>query len=99
VRIGADIQKQFQALGVKVARTDTVEDLIAVWPENESSVMAFLECQTQWRVTSTMRQLIWLGLDYVAVRAVLDAEGHGRDVFEDLRVMEAAALPVLNRDD
>ena len=46
-----------------------------------------------------MAGLIWLGLDYTAVKILLDAEGHGTDIFRDIRIMEVAALPVLNEAD
>jgi hypothetical protein len=82
-----------------VARTETEEEKLPVWPENWRSLSAFLGCETQWRVASTMSRMWFLGLDYVAVKVALDVEGHGPEVFEDLRTMEAAALPVLNKED
>lgn len=94
----ADVQRQFEGLGVSVERTDRADDKVAVWPENWPSVRAFLACATQWRSAVT-RRLVWLGLDYSAVKVLLDAEGLGPEVFEDLRTMETAALPVLNEGD
>lgn len=68
-------------------------------PANWPSLMAFLDCQTQWRVAAGMAGLVWFGLDYAACKLVLDAEELGPDVFRDLRVIEAAALPILNEAD
>lgn len=74
-----------------------------VWAENADALALFLACQTQWRVTALSSPgggvMVFRGLDYPA--AAIAAEGldlrlSGR-VFEDLRVMEAAALGELNR--
>jgi len=66
-------------------------------PANWDSVIAFLNCETQWVVVVSMVGLIWWGLDYQAVDIVLrrtrvaDADA----VFADLQLMEGAALEVL----
>jgi hypothetical protein len=65
-------------------------------PSNWTSLIAFLACQTQWRVVSTMGGLVWLGLDYSAARSALDEAGAPASRMSDLRVLEAAALPILN---
>jgi hypothetical protein len=67
--------------------------------DNWTSLSAFLGVETQWRVAATMTRLIWLGLDYGGVKVALDSDGHGAEVFSDIRAMEAAALPILNEDD
>jgi hypothetical protein len=93
------VRDEFARLGVTIETNGEVEEQteeIAVWPENWTSLVAWLSIDTQWRVTSTMRQLVYIGLDYTAVKAVLDAEGHGPGIFADIRMMEAAALPHLN---
>jgi hypothetical protein len=69
-----------------------------VWPENWTSLLAFLDCATQWRAlpAGLAGVVLYFGLDYAAVRALI---GHGPEAdatFADLRVMEAAALPILN---
>jgi len=66
-----------------------------VWEENWPAVEMFLRCQTQWR--TSMAGL--LGLDYGAVAWLLrlyEVENQ-RAVLEDLQVMEAAAMSVLNK--
>lgn len=65
-------------------------------PANWSSLLAFLECQTQWRVAVGMAGIIWIGLDYAACAPVLAAIDVGPEAFADLRYMEHSALPILN---
>lgn len=67
-------------------------------------VSAFLSVETQWRTVAigggfAPSRLLWLGLDYTAVRAGLEAEGFAvtPELWRDLRLMEAAALSELNR--
>lgn len=97
------IRDEFASLGVTIEAGDDDEDAeeddFAVWPENWIALTAWLSIDTQWRVAGTMRQIVYVGLDYTAVKAVLDAAGHGPEVFADIRDMEAAALPLLNEAD
>lgn len=67
-----------------------------IHPANWPSLIAFLGCETQWRVSGTMAGLFWLGLDYSAVDVIARLESWSKDIWENVRVMEAAALPVLN---
>jgi hypothetical protein len=70
------------------------EDDFEVWEENWPVVGLFLRAQTQWR--TTMNGV--LGLDYGAVAWLLrlyEVEDQ-RSMFEDLQVMEAAAMAALN---
>ena len=74
-----------------------------VWSENLDTVMAFLAVASQWRVVSigggmAPSQPVFLGLDYVAVRTGLDAEGVTvtPELWRGLRVMEEAAAAALN---
>jgi hypothetical protein len=65
-----------------------------VWEENWPVVEMFLRAQTQWR--TTMNGL--LGLDYGAVAWLLrlyEVEDQ-RALLEDLQIMEAAAMMVIN---
>ena len=65
-----------------------------VWEENWPAVEMFLRCQTQWR--TTMNGV--LGLDYGALAWLLrlyEVEDP-RALLEDLQVMEAAALMLIN---
>ena len=69
-----------------------------MWRENLPALRAFLAVQTQWR-TGPLGGV--LGFDYQGVQAALRMM-KVKDIptmFEDLRVMERAALEVLNRKD
>lgn len=64
--------------------------------------MVFLALQTQWRreIPAMSGQLLWHGLDYAAAESTLRMMGYWKksaEIFEGLRIMEAAALPVLNK--
>lgn len=65
-----------------------------MWEENWSVVEMFLRVQTQWR--TTMNGV--LGLDYGAVAwlFMMYEVQDQRALLEDLQVMEAAAMMVLN---
>lgn len=79
-----------------VSPDDEDEQTVEIMPSAWTSLSAFLACQTQWRVGIGMSAMLWLGLDYGAVKLVLDDLDAPRGTFTDLRLMEAAALPVLN---
>ena len=67
--------------------------------DNQDTVAAFLALQTQWRIIAGMA-MAYQGLDYGSIPAVLNMIGIPRAdrarVFAELRIMEIAALPVLN---
>lgn len=70
---------------------------VDVWDVNWDALLAFLDLATQWRAIAGLGGVMWLGLDYVAADVVLRRRGSdGDEVFELIRVMEQAALPVLN---
>ena len=102
VSIDADVAADFAQMGcaVEVDAEAEQEDVIEIMPANHASFAAWLECQTQWRVSGTPAGLWWQGLDYVAIRIVLDDLSSPASVFADLRRMEIEVLPILNeRDD
>lgn len=74
-----------------------------VWPENIAIVNLFVSLATQWRLVAGMESVCYQGLDYCAVHSTLEMTGADRcawpDLFAGLRVMEAAALDVLNDKD
>lgn len=96
--VDAEAVAEFAALGVKVEADPDAGAPTEVWPPNWPVMSAWLECQTSWRVATTPAGLLWIGLDYGAVRLVLDDMDTPAGVFADLRFMERAALPVLNED-
>lgn len=73
------------------------------WP----SLEAFAACSTQWRTAVVMMgggaaiasQMMFIGLDYVAVDVVLRSRNAPAHVFEDIMAMEDAALSILNEVD
>ena len=71
------------------------EDDFWVWPEHEAPVMTFVRCQTQWRTASGGV----VGLDYgvvFQVMALYDVADR-RGCLEDLQVMEARAVEIMNK--
>jgi len=74
-----------------------------VWEENWPAVSLFLGLSTQWVVQLGMAGLVYLGLNYVAVKSTVELElipqEQWPDLFHGLRVMERAALPLLNKRD
>jgi hypothetical protein len=68
-----------------------------VWPDNWATIEMFLRVQTQWR--TSMGGVV--GLDYAAVAWVLKLYGieDQRSLLEDLQVMEAAAMRVMNKQE
>ncbi|WP_320202470.1 DUF1799 domain-containing protein [Agrobacterium rosae] len=90
---------QFARLGITYTAPPIEQDQLEIMPNAWDSFMAFLSCQTQWRVAAGMAGLIWLGLDYAACKLVLDDIEAAPGTFADLRVMEAAAMPILNEVD
>lgn len=72
-------------------------DVVEVWSENEESVRFFGLLRTQWRIGMSGAT----GLDYTAVLAVLRHQRLSRqraqEVFDDVRVMEFAALEAMRK--
>jgi len=98
---------QLEALGApaSVLESATIDPAPAsqdclVWEENWQAVSVFLSLRTQWRMHVGMAGAIYQGLDYGAVEAVLRLQRVPRQywpaLLDDLLVMEAAALPLLN---
>jgi len=72
------------------------EEHFEVWEENWPAVEMFLRCQTQWRTTISGV----CGLDYAAVQWLfrLYEVKNAPAVLEDLQIMEAAAMKILNKE-
>lgn len=77
--------------------------MVEVWRDNWASVMFFLACETQWRVTGTMAGLFWVGIDYVAADVILRHRSReerqkkpAADLLADLALMEGASRKILN---
>jgi ABC-type thiamine transport system substrate-binding protein len=87
-----ETQSDAAALGI-VMPEQPPEDF-EVWEENWPVVEMFLRVQTQWRTTMSGV----LGLDYGAVAWLFKmyAVEDPRALLEDLQIMEAAAMLVIN---
>lgn len=98
------MQEQFRELGVKVAVDPDDEGTIAVMACNWPSLEAFLACHTQWRTEgvtmgaggAVTSQIVFIGLEYSSCIELLRLRSAPPHVFDDIRAMEEAALPVLN---
>lgn len=70
-----------------------------VWPENVEAVRVWLSIASQWR-TAPLGEvgLLWLGLDYAAVRAglALSRIKVTPDLWDQIRLVEAGAKAALN---
>lgn len=71
---------------------------LELWPENAPAFNAFTCLSTQWRMLAGMAGAIYQGLDYQAIPTVLRMLNlpESAEIFNDLRAMELAALPILN---
>lgn len=62
--------------------------------------MLFLDLSTQWNVAAGFAGLFYVGLIYSEATTLMKERGWPRarraDALDDLRVMERAALPLLN---
>lgn len=106
MRLDNEIAEQFAQLGASVAAEDIVEEAkIEVWRINWKSVMAFLQCETQWRAVAVAveegSRLIWLGIDYQSARPVYERRNRVEQqrIFSDIQVMEGAALKAMGEMD
>ncbi len=79
----------------RLAASDALFDL---WPENLPALEIFRALKTQWRLVAGFGGVTYQGLRYAEARAEI-RERRVKDragMLADLRVMERAALPILN---
>lgn len=88
-----------RALDGRADAGDAEGDAFEVWPENAGTVEIFLSARTQWSVVAGMGGIHIQGFRYADLEALLRVRRvkHRARVFEDLQLMEASALEVLNR--
>lgn len=69
-----------------------------VFDVNVPTVAAFAAIATQWRVVGGWSGIRYIGLDYTAGLAALEALGHRvtPELFAGIQIMERAARAVLN---
>jgi hypothetical protein len=91
-------QDDLQLLGIPAAVAGSFSaeaTAVEVWPENWAALELFSAISTQWRVGMGGAT----GLDYTALPVVMDmqdtAPEHRRERFDEIRVMERAALDVM----
>lgn len=81
-------------LGVALPDEPAASDDFEVWEENWEIVMMFMRMQTQWNVTMGG----FVGLKYEVLRWLCDLYSveDQRAMLDGLRIMEAAALQIMN---
>lgn len=82
--------------------TDDDAGDLEIWEDNWATVEVFLSLNTQWRreIPAMSDRMIWHGLPYPAIESTIRMMGRWKqaaDIFDGLRVMEAAALKILNK--
>jgi len=89
-----------EVIEAAIPRVEPVAVDFLVWEENWRAVSLFAGLATQWRMHIGMAGVHYQGLDYDAVKTVLMLKRVPRsawpETFDDLQVMERAALPLLN---
>jgi hypothetical protein len=77
-----------------------LEKQFVVYPCNADALRVFISMNTQWRVSAGMAGLSYIGFDYSALSEIWQRVGIAKcdrnRVFDQLRIMEAAALTELN---
>lgn len=75
----------------------SVVDCVEVWPENWQSFDLFVSVGTQWRIGMAGPT----GLDYSALYPLLDRlpADEWQSTFDDVRIMERAALDAMHEKD
>lgn len=76
----------------------------AVWGDCWDAVTFFCACEPCWRFISNMEKTVRIGLDRCQVQTEMQLQGITKKkkqqaLWADLRVMESAALSVLNKDE
>jgi hypothetical protein len=79
------------------APEDYETDPVELWPENQPAFDLFCMVQTQWRIGMNGAT----GLDYSPLFVLMDKRGLSGDawqqLFDDVRVIESAALVEMNK--
>lgn len=89
-------QDDFFALGIpKRVASSFEEEAFGIWPENLPAVTVFIAMGTQWRIGVAGVT----GLDYTALPVVMEMMevSDKKSVFQDIVVMESAALGELRK--
>lgn len=94
--VGSSLEQDFDTWGQpppEYLEAIRQADEFEIWPENVQSLQTFMRLQTQW--VYGLRGPV--GLNYAGVRAALDMMRTEvtTELFDDLQVMESAALKIL----
>ncbi|WP_225784257.1 DUF1799 domain-containing protein [Xenophilus sp. Marseille-Q4582] len=90
-------EKKLNAFGLRIE--DYGHETVDLWPENEQSLRVFDAMRTQWRMGfSGPTGFDYSALDEVWKRTKTPEEDRD-EIFQDLQVMEAAALDEIHRKD
>lgn len=92
------VAADFALWGHEVEATEVKAETVKfeVMRPNWASVLTFLGLETQWRSVGLDKRMFLTGLDYTAVDAFMRRRDLPDDVFDDLQIMENAALAALN---
>lgn len=89
------------------ARLEDEAEPFGVWPEHWHAVQTFRAMGTQWRAVAGFSRVLWLGLDYSALRLVERTVRQTIEpelvqpwpvVFAQLRELEAVAIEARQRE-
>ena len=90
----------FAEIDARIEDPDDEDADFYVDPENGDTVRVFQHLATQWEIISGMGGNFYAGLKYESILPTLKLMGikkkHHAGIFEGLRIMESAAMRVLN---
>lgn len=98
------MQEQFDALGIELPdelrEAEEAESECEFHPDNRLALVAWVSLQTQWRLIVGASGTLYQGIEYASIPVVLDSlrvpARQRPQLLADLRVMERAALTLLN---
>ena len=78
------------------------EEVFEVWEDNWESFLFFLDVSNQWFVESGFNEREYLGLNYPSIESIIRTfqpvkKNKRQGLYRDLRTIELAALPILNK--
>jgi hypothetical protein len=110
--VADDLADDLAVLGVQLSDPSAAEFLaqitpavrkthFEIYPENQTALELFLAVQTNWRLVAGMDGVTFQGIDYTALTAVFTLMAIPKKqrpaLFAELRTMEGAAIPILNK--
>jgi len=84
----------------QIESVSPVEEFFTILPENEQAIRVFCALQTSWNLIIGMSGCVKTGINYCALHSVLQMmcipSKAWPELLNDIRIMEQAALPLLN---